>query len=176
MSHNPNTDWAKNKARPNEIVYTFTDSEVRYLKDGDRIYEIKRSRGSRPIKRLLSESEMTVAEFDLVKQFSDDAFHDEEKNNMVETKRKVSLDDIANTLKASTGMYPNAKQQRHTMQEAAKLLDDMKLTPTQRRRFLLHCNGLTAKEIAALEGVSPQTVTQSIRGAKTKRNKILKKF
>lgn len=176
MSHNTKTDWAKNKSHPNEIIYTFTDSEVRYRKVGGCIYEITKPHGGKAVKRLLSEGEMTVDEFDRIKKASDECFHDEEKNNKVETKRSVPLDDVENTLEASSEMLPDTVRQRHTVREAAELLNAMKLTPTQRRRFLLHCKGLTGKEIAALEGVRPQTVTQSIREVNAKRNKILKKI
>lgn len=175
MPHNTKTDWAKNKSHPNEIIYTFANSEVHYRKEGRCIFEIVRPDGGKPVKRLLSDREMTVKEFDMMKALSDDYFHEEEKNNKVERKHCVPLEAVENTLAASTEMYPPAPRPKHTMQEAKELLDAMKLTPTQRRRFLLYCKGVSTSKIAAMEGVSKRSVDYSIGAAKAKREKILKK-
>ena len=176
MPHNTKTDWAKNKSHPNEIIYTHADSEVRYRKEGRCIFEIVKRDGCKPVKRLLSDREMTVKEFDMIKAFSDDCFHEEEKNNKVERKRCIPLGAVENTLAASAEMYPSTPRHKHTMKEAKALLDAMNLTPTQRRRFLLYCKGLNVDKIAALEGVSHQAVTQSLRESKAKRKKVLKNF
>lgn len=64
-------------------------------------------------------------------------------------------------------------------EEQQKALNDYvmsHLTETQRRRILMVADGLTLEEIAEIEGVSFQSVDESIKAAQKKAIKLREKY
>ena len=174
MPYKTNSDWAKNKKSP-DIVYTFVDcEEIRYHKENGHIYEIITTDKKTRRTRRLPVSEMSIEEFDALKKFSDESFHDEDNLEVNEWRGRIPLEDVENTIAASTTIEgePDPK----TLKDALLLVEALDLTADQRRRFLLACRGMTTYEIAEIEGVNHSSVVRSIQAARAKRDAFLKKL
>lgn len=178
MSYTASSDWAKNKDS-SDIVYSFvTSEEIRYRKENGHIYEITVVDTKTKIRRRVPESELSAAEFDRMKKISDAIFHSDDSLTVNEARNNVDLSQAENTLAASVRMddEDDEKPKPRTMADANKMLRASKLTPEQRRRFLMWCRGMSTYEIAEIEGVNHSSVWRSIQAAEEKRNKYLKNF
>ena len=74
---------------------------------------------------------------------------------------------------------PMSILERKIEEEQQKALNDYvmsQLTETQRRRILMVADGLTLEEIAEIEGVSFQSVDESIKAAQKKAIKLREKY
>ena len=94
--------------------------------------------------------------------------HEEELHNRRETRRHQSLDDLVyeGLDFAADGDAEDALINRENVRELTEALDA--LTETQRRRLLMHCAGMTYREIAKLEKVTFTKVGRSMEQAKSK--------
>lgn len=94
--------------------------------------------------------------------------HEEELHNRRETRRHCSLDDLVyeGLDFAAEGDAEDALINRENVRELTEALDA--LTETQRRRLLMHCAGMTYREIAKLEKVTFTKVGRSMEQAKSK--------
>ena len=98
--------------------------------------------------------------------------HEEELHNRRETRRHQSLDDLVyeGLDFAAEGDAEDALINRENVRELTEALDA--LTETQRRRLLMHCAGMTYREIAKLEKVTFTKVGRSMDQAKSKIQKF----
>lgn len=74
---------------------------------------------------------------------------------------------------------PMSLYEKKIEQEEQKRLNDYvmsKLTETQRKRILMKADGMTLEEIASVEGVSFQSIDESIKAAQKKANKLREKY
>ena len=94
--------------------------------------------------------------------------HEEELHNRRETRRHQSLDDLVyeGLDFAAEGDAEDALINRENVRELTEALDT--LTQIQRRRLMMHCAGMTYREIAKLEKVTFTKVGRSMEQAKSK--------
>lgn len=120
----------------------------------------------------------TKEDFDKLKSFSDEMYHEEEKSNCLYGKYvKSTFDEDMNSDWLSTDtledeLFKRADEKEFTdkIYTAISTL----LTETQKRRLLLHAfRGLTIREIAKREGSTQKSVWESINAAQTKIKKFL---
>lgn len=90
---------------------------------------------------------------------------EEEASNKKEKRRHLSLDALLFDGEdfAAPGDAETPLLETETREEMTNLL--VHLTPTQRRRMLLRADGLTYREIAALEKIDVKSCEESIKGA-----------
>ncbi len=177
MSFKTDSDWAKNKDTP-DIVYTFVDEEVRYRKENGKIYEITITHQRTRRVRELPTEEMTIEDFDAIKQFSDDSFQAEDDLDVQEHTLAPNFDDIKDTLLAAVPFETPAKPRPHPFYNpttAKRVIEELKLTKKQRRRMELLSEGMSTWKIAEIENTSQRSVWESIECVKNKRKKFLKK-
>ena len=110
-------------------------------------------------------------DFEQWKLLSDADYHQQELHGQRTTRRNIPLDEsIAGCV---DDLFENSDE--HTLEEAMDILEQC-LTETQRRRYLLHTHdGLTMRQIAALEQVNPMVVQRSIAAARRKIKIFLQK-
>ena len=177
MSFKTDSDWAKNKETP-DIVYTFVDEEVRYRKENGKIYEITITRQRSRRVRELSTEEMNPEDFDAIKQFSNESFEAEDDLDVKEHTLAPNFDDIEDTLLAAVPFEAPAKPKPHPFYNPAtakRVIKELNLTDTQRRRMELYGKGLSVRKIAEIEKTSHMSVWESIKCVEKKRKKFLKK-
>lgn len=122
----------------------------------------------------------TKDDFDKIKAFSDDSYHKEAKaecNQSYYIKSSLNENmssDWLSTESLETELFE--KWDKH--QYITKGYDAINsiLTPVQKRRFLLHINGLTTRQIADAEGNTQTAVWKSITAATAKIKKYLRNF
>ena len=152
------TLYALNKLDPDAIVYMDADGRL---------------------VRLTRNDFATEDEFLAWKSWSDENFHDEEKrdhiyanhtNPLVENPDKPSL--VAASLEAVVVRRSEQEEQARRFAELRSLMRD-KLTERQFRRLWLYCaEDMTEQEIADMEGVGQQRVSNSIKAALKKIRKF----
>ena len=98
--------------------------------------------------------------------------HEEQLSNRRETRRHQSLDDLLyeGLDFASDGDAESPLLEKEFTAELAEALG--KLTDIQRRRLLMHCEGMTVREIASREKASAMSCEESIQGAVKKMKKF----
>ena len=98
--------------------------------------------------------------------------HEEQLSNRRETRRHQSLDDLLyeGLDFASDGDAESPLLEKEFTAELADALE--KLTEIQRRRLLMHCEGMTVREIASREKASAMACEESIQGAVKKMKKF----
>lgn len=118
----------------------------------------------------------TIEDFEKLKQFSDDLYHKEEKGDNLQAHYVKSLFD--ENIFSESYSTPSCEDEliKHNDEicsaaRVEKALDT--LTQIQRRRLLMaYIKGLSAREIARLEGTNHKSVLESLNAAKGK----IKKF
>ena len=112
------------------------------------------------------------------KAWSDEDFHKEDNGDVVEDKRRISIDDISESA-MSVPSVEVVMEQRQLRQENRRATTEMvlkikdKLTETQFRRLWMYfVDGMTIDEIGEIEGISHQNISKSIGSAMKK----IKKF
>ena len=112
------------------------------------------------------------------KAWSDEDFHKEDNGDVVEDKRRISIDDISESAMALPSVEV-VMEQRQLRQENRRATTEMilkikdKLTETQFRRLWMYfVDGMTIDEIGEIEGISHQNISKSIGSAMKK----IKKF
>ena len=166
MKHYTNSDYALNKYSEG-IVYRFADGIVEVT-----------------LADFLAENpNKTEADFRALKEFSDGDYHGEVKATYRQTWKDLrdgtAEDSMFNAdISAEDSFFGESEaceecvQYQKQVDAAYQVLD--KLTEVQRRRYLMHrVDGLTLREIAAIESVAFQVVSKSISGAEKKIKKML---
>ena len=126
---------------------------------------------------------MTHDDFIFWKTFSDDDYLSELHADTNEQKHTVPLCSIIETELISTPSvedeYIRAEEEArcpHTLENAMRILDNAKLTPTQRRRYLQNNrDDLSTWQIAEIENTAQRTIMDSIQLAENKIKKVLRK-
>ena len=151
--HDKKSIYSLNKQDPEAIVYTDADKHTI---------------------RLTREEFDTEADFLKWKAWSDEDYHNMEKEDHIQHNHTVPLDNVA--FKAGTSDSPEVTIQqrieklesdRYTAETVIRIKSQ--LTEKQFRRLWLNCvEGLSKEEIAKLEGRSHQGISKSINAAMKK--------
>lgn len=131
----------------------------------------------------ISESDpaFTQQDFDKLKEFSDELYHEEAKADYnYHHCVKGSYDNIEDSVWLETESLENEIFNKINEKELFDKVYDViynKLTETQKRRMMLFAfKGLSTREIAVIEGTSQKSVWESINTAQNKIKKVLKIF
>ena len=143
-------DYELNKKDPNAIVYSFVDDTI---------------------SRISMEDCCSQEEFDALKKWSDEDYHDSHLETHKYERNKVSLLDcdyeVASAEEVIIGREEaaeNLRNQRRLIQRYLKIL-----TPVQARRYVLYYGlNMTLKQIAAQEGKAYNAIWESIKWADKK--------
>jgi RNA polymerase sigma factor (sigma-70 family) len=154
MNNYKESDYAKNKLSQN-IVYQTSNGT----------FEIT-------IKQYLQENPSRDEEdFRKLKDFSDEVYRQQAKEEHTQTNRNARFDE---NIESGFFYFPSPEEiliAREERMMEQKFIDELLfvLTPSQRKRLLLHTvEGLSYKEIAEQEGISPSAIRNSIVVAKSK--------
>lgn len=171
-----------------DIVYHYNDDEVdRYRKTERGVLLIHKDKKGRITERLLKEREFPLSEFDKMKAVSDEDYRERNKGDVREHRYTVSLTSLEETQICSMACSAedeyiadfeseDEKEDIRTIENAMTIMD-MYLTKTQKSRMIAYyLNGKGLKEIAADEGVSFQSIGESIKAAERKMQKKRKIF
>lgn len=122
----------------------------------------------------------TIEDFKKLKQFSDDLYHEEEKGDNLQAHYVKSLFDenVFGESYSVPSFEDELIKQNNEIYFTAMMEGALNtLTQTQRRRLLMaYIKGLSAREIARLEGANHKSVLESLNAAKRKIKKFLKDF
>lgn len=147
---NRKSSYALNKKDPNAIVYI----------DANDV-----------IIRMTREDFASEEEFLKWKMWSDESYHVEDKRDVVDGKRLISIDDLSEAALAVPGIDAVMEHQRKRLEDRSRAVAMVaqvreKLTDTQfRRLWMYYVDGMTIDEIGAAEGVSHQAVSLNIAAA-----------
>ena len=177
MAFRRNSDWRLNKGT-DDIVYSFLDGTTkRFRKINDQVYEV--TEGTIPCKTItmLPTDEITAEQFDELKRWSDENYQTEDRYEVHHSRGQVPLELVENTIEASAGFLLDEENSEdfRTLEKALLILDALKLTDVQRRRFEMAVNGLTTREIAAAEGCSQPCIVESLAAVEKKIKKYFLK-
>ena len=131
--------------------------------------------GSKISERIVSDSEMKLSDFDMMKEFLTEETRKEFNADWSATKLNVDFDILEKTDLFSTQSVEddyierqNVADDFRTLNNAMKVLDSC-LTKIQKQRYILsRAKGLSTREIAEKEGVSQRTVQDSLELAERK--------
>jgi DNA-directed RNA polymerase specialized sigma24 family protein len=132
---------------------------------------------------LKSDSKLTAEDFKKLKSVSDKLFKDDDDGELEKERNELPLFEWSDALAAPTEDKKLLDHIAHKdYLERRKKLIPLKdkvldiLTPTQRRRYLLHyADGLTENRIAEVENATQQSINDSLQAAQKKINKFLAK-
>ena len=131
------------------------------------------------ISRLTRDMFSSDEEFEYWKKWSDEDYHDEEKERHIFADNTLYIEGIseeAATVDSPEDLFFSSLSSLERTELCSILMDKYNscLTATQKRRVWLHfVNEKTLREIAALEGTAFLSIYESVNAAK---NKILKKI
>lgn len=187
MSYNKNTDYAINKLNPNKIIYSSVTDETHYFELKDKIvteYYINSKYPEESYTRICDE--ISVDEFEKLKEFSDESYHIEEKEtknsyhvknhiskcpSLIKTK-EFSIEDYFDNFELSENL---ALERENNLKIALEILESM--TEIQRKRFLMHViEKKSTRKIAEIENVANMVIWRSINASKKKIKKYFEKL
>lgn len=184
MKYDNKSDYAINK-NTDDIVYRYADgTEKRYLKENGKVYQIVKDGKSTKTVELPS-WEMTVEQFDWMKSVSDEDYHERELHTKRTTRENVTIGKLTETNcvadRSTEEEYfdnlddPDAPPDIRTMENAMEIIN-VCLTEKQKRRYVQHhfC-GISTVEIAVIEGVKQQSVSENLVAAQKKIKKYFLK-
>lgn len=121
--------------------------------------------------------ENTERDFDTLKRLSDHIYYQQDRACSRQTRKNLSIHLLEGTESflddSMEDRYVEAEERSRLLKAAKTVFDSGKLTAVQKRRFCKYiCQGLSARQIAASEGVSHVNVSKSINAVKDK----IKKF
>ncbi len=160
MRNYKDSDYALNKYSQG-IVYKFVDGIVEVTQE----------------KYLHDNPDKTEADFWELKALSDEIYYRQDRQEQRTSRLDVSMSGMEEITSATvpaidTELIRKGEEEK-ALEAAKKLLHSRKLTPIQRRRFLLYFfEGLSTRQIAKLEGVHQRAIWDSLKWAEKK----LKKF
>lgn len=184
MKFDNKSEYAINKAT-DDIVYLFMDgTEKRYRKENGKVYQIITDAESMEMIEL-PPWEISAPEFDRMKAISNSDYHKRELHGKRTTREDVSIEKLIETNcvadRSAEQEYidyldsVDAPPEMRTMKKAMAILNEY-LTETQKRRYIqYHFCGISTVEIAAIEGVKQQSVSENLIAAQKKiKNYFLK--
>lgn len=197
MAYPIDPEWRMN-ITTEDIVYPFADctktvyrKKTIELKSANgitttvtAISEIKYQKNGSKTERTLTDAEFSVEQFEAMKSWSD-AEYKTQVRSYVNNKRKCvarveDLEDnpaIAIFEKFAGDEDEESEDAYRTVENALRILDAMKLTEAQKRRFLAaRMEDLSTYEIGERENVDHKAVFKSIKQAEKKREKEISKF
>lgn len=133
--------------------------------------------------RTLSESEFSVEQFEALKAWSDDNYKMQERSFVNYHRKAVAqVEDWENTLAAAVfekfagDEEETTQDDIRTVENALRILEEMRLTETQKRRFFArYVENQSVREIAEKEGAHFTTVYESLKSVEKKRKRIVSK-
>ena len=154
---NRKSSYALNKKDPNAIIYMDANEAI---------------------VRLTREDFASEEEFLKWKMWSDESYHIEDKRDVVDGKRLISIDDLSEAALAVPGIDAVMEHQRKRLEDRSRAVAMVaqvreKLTDTQfRRLWMYYVDGMTIDEIGAVERISHQNISKSIGSALKKIKKL----
>ena len=146
------------------------------------ISEIKYQKTGAKTERILTDAEFTVEQFEAMKEWSDAEYKTQVRSYVKNKKKCVArvedLEDnpaIAVFEKFAGDEDDESEEAYRTVENALKVLEEMRLTEKQRKRFNLTMKGLSTYEIAEMEGANQKSVWESLEAVEKKRKKIISK-
>ena len=106
----------------------------------------------------------THEDFLKIKEFSDALYLEQERGDSKWLATDSFVDELLELL------------EDESIEKAVYQFMDEKLTPKQRRRFLMYLNGMSTVKIAEIEGCNQNAVWESLEAGKAKIKKYLKNF
>lgn len=148
------------------------------------ISEIKYQKNGAKTERILTDEEFTVEQFEAMKEWSDAEYKKQVRSYVHDNRKSVArvedLEDcpsIAFYEKFAGDEEVEDEKTYRTVENALRILDAMKLTEAQKRRFLAaRMEDLSTYEIGERENVDHKAVFKSIKQAEKKREKEITKF
>ena len=146
------------------------------------ISEIKYQKNGTKTERTLTDAEFTVEQFDAMKEWSDAEYKKQVRSYVNSNRKSVArVDDMEDC--PSVAFYEKFvgdeeeedEEEYRTVENALKILEEMKLTEKQRKRFDLMLSGLSTYEIAKLEKANQKSVWECLEAVEKKRQKIISK-
>lgn len=147
------------------------------------ISEIKYQKNGSKTERTLTDAEFTVEQFEAMKEWSDAEYKKQVRSYVNSNRKSVArVDDledcpaIAFYEKFAGEEDDDGEDDYRTVENAFRILDAMKLTEVQKRRFMArHIDGMSLREIAEKEKTHFMAVQESLQAAEKKRKKIISK-
>ena len=166
MKNYQNSDYALNKYSKG-IVYRFADG----------VAEVT-------LEDYLAENPgRTSGDFMELKRLSDEMYHGQDRAENAQTKKNISFDELETGAfryaPSPEEMFLGAIDEREEADNRQRKLNIAnnaldRLTGVQRRRYMLHLvDGISAREIAQIEGTNHKSVLESIWAAEKKIKKFL---
>lgn len=122
----------------------------------------------------------THEDFLKIKEFSDALYLEQERGDNVYRKHvKGTYDDIKDSKWLATDSFVDELLELledESIEKAVYQFMDEKLTPKQRRRFLMYLNGMSTVKIGEIEGCNQNAAWESIEAGKEKIKKFLRNF
>ena len=147
------------------------------------ISEIKHQKNGSKTERTLSDAEFSVEQFEAMKEWSDAEYKKQVRSYVQANRKSVArVDDLEDC--PSIAFYEKFagdedetdEDDYRTVENALWILDAMKLTDVQKRRFMAkHIDGMSLREIAEKEQAHFMAVQESLQAAEKKRKKIISK-
>lgn len=196
MAYPIDPEWRMN-ITTEDIVYPFADcTKTVYRKKTielkaangitttvTAISEIKYQKNGTKTERTLTDAEFTVEQFDAMKEWSDAEYKKQVRSYVNSNRKSVArVDDLEDC--PSIAFYEkfageeddDGEDDYRTVENAFRILDAMKLTEVQKRRFIArHIDGMSLREIAEKEKAHFMAVQESLQAAEKKRKKIISK-
>ena len=196
MAYPIDPEWRMN-ITTEDIVYPFADcTKTVYRKKTielkaangitttvTAISEIKYQKNGTKTERTLTDAEFSVEQFDAMKEWSDAEYKKQVRSYVNSNRKSVArVDDLEDC--PSIAFYEkfageeddDGEDDYRTVENAFRILDAMKLTEVQKRRFMArHIDGMSLREIAEKEKAHFMAVQESLQAAEKKRKKIISK-
>ena len=119
----------------------------------------------------------TEADFEKLKEFSDQLYLDEQRSDVTYNKHvKGSFDEMEDSSWLATESFENElldKLEDDSLEAIVRKYIDENFTEVQRRRFLMFLNGISTVKIAEIEGCNQNAVWKSIELARKKLKNLL---
>lgn len=118
-------------------------------------------------------------EFERWKRWSDENYHNTERQDHIYHNRILTLENLTEAILAAVSPEEEVMDQldrieREQLYHALHDALENKLSPTQRRRLWMYLNGTTERQIAELEAVRQQSISDCLRAAINKLKKFFK--
>lgn len=147
-------------------------SEIRYQKNGSKT------------ERTLTDAEFTVEQFEAMKEWSDAEYKKQVRSYVNNNRKRVArVEDLEDSLAIATyekfagDEEDEVKDDYRTIDNAFRVLEELKLTDAQRRRYLAnHFDDLSTEVIAKRENVNQNAIWKSINQVEKKKEKYFKKI
>lgn len=197
MAYPIDPEWRMN-ITTEDIVYPFVDcTKTVYRKKTielkaasgitttvTAISEIKYQKNGAKAERTLSDAEFSVAQFEAMKEWSDAEYKKQVRSYVQDNRKSVArVDDLEDCpaiafYEKFAGDEDNEPEDDYrTFENAIRILEELRLTEVQRRRYLAnHFDDLSTDVIAKRENVNQNAIWKSISQVEKKKEKYFKKI